>query len=130
VAGGPVSIATKQSSRDRAATGAGEQHTQEGLDFDRAAERRAVAVVLVHADRRREPDDGIHGRAAFEGHHPQRFHVLALAFLVQRIEGHGRFARPRQPAKNHQLVLGDREGDVFQVVEAGSTDSYFGHVGW
>ena len=116
--------------RAGAVTRAGEQHPQVGVDLGGGADRRArraVTVALVHADGGREPDDGIHRRAALVGHHAQRFHILALAFLVQRIEGHRRFARPRQAGEDHELILGDREGDVFEVVEPRAADGNFRH---
>ena len=51
--------------------------------------------------------------------HAERFHILALAFLVQDVEGQGGLARTRQPRDDDELVLGNFKGDVFEVVQAG-----------
>ncbi len=49
--------------------------------------------------------------------HAQRFEELALAFLVQRVERQRRFARTRQAGEHDQLILGNAQGDVLQVVQ-------------
>ena len=100
---------------------AGKQHAQIGIDIGGGAHRGARAVVgemLVHADRRRQPADRVDRRFRQpKGNHAERFHVLALALFMQDIEPEGRFARTGQPGQDDELVLGDREGDIFQIMQ-------------
>ena len=48
---------------------------------------------------------------------PERFHILALAFFEQDIEAEGGFARAGHAGQDHQLVLGDRQADILQVMQ-------------
>ena len=57
------------------------------------------------------------GFAKPEGDQPERFQVLALAFFVQDVEPEGGFARAGHAGQDDELVLGDRQSDVFQVMQ-------------
>ena len=75
-----------------------EQDAQIGEDLGGRAHRRARAAIgeiLIDGDRRRQALNAIDLGAARVIDQPQRFEVLALAFLVQRVDGQCRFARPR-----------------------------------
>ena len=129
----PVRVGDVEGRRDIFSAGragavsqAGEQHTQVGVDIGGRADRGARAVVgevLVDADGRREPVmESTGGFAMPKGDHAERFQVLALAFLVQDVEAEGGLARAGQAGQDDELVLGDREGDVFQVVQPGACE--------
>jgi len=104
----------------------GVQDPQIGENFGDSAHRRARAVigqVLIHADGGRQTDDGVHRWfAQATGDQAERFHVLALPLLVQDVERQRGFSRPRQPGDDDELVLGDLERDVFQIVQARVAD--------
>ena len=89
---------------------AGVQHPQIGEYLGGCTNRRAGAVirqVLVHADGGGQADDGIHRRfGQSPGDHAERFHVLALTFLVQDVKGQGGFPRTRHPVRTTSLFLG------------------------
>ena len=58
-------------------------------------------------------------------------HVAALAFGADRVESQRRLAAARQAGDDHQLVAGNRQVDVLQVVDTGTADRYlfsFRHI--
>ena len=52
----------------------------------------------------------------------QRLHIPALALGVQRLEGERRLARAGQAGEHHQLVPGDGDIDIFEVIFPGALD--------
>ena len=52
----------------------------------------------------------------------QALHIPALALGIDGVEGQGGFPGPGQPRQHHQLVPGDGDVDVFQVVLPGALD--------
>ena len=98
-----------------------EQQPEEMIDFGKGGHRRAAAGMadaLLDGDCRRQTGDQVHIRT-FEYFHVlanigrQAFQVAALPLGKQNIESQGGFARPRNPAEHHQLVLGNGQVDVF-----------------
>jgi hypothetical protein len=60
----------------------------------------------------------------------QGLHVAALALGVQRVEGQGGLARAGQARDHHQLVAGDVEIDVLEVVRARAAQLNTVHAGF
>ena len=54
----------------------------------------------------------------------EALHIAALAFCVDGVEGERALARTRKAGENHQLVTGDLEVDVLEVVLASALDEY------
>ena len=81
--------------------------------------------LLLDGDGRREPLDRVHVGLL---HQPEelprvgreRFDVSPLAFGVDGVEGERRLPRAGQPGDDGQLVAGDGDGDVLEVVLAGA----------
>src|SRR5260370_9712604 len=69
-----------------------------------------VDIRLVHLD----------GEVAGVGR--QRLAVAAVALSVNRVEGERRLPRTRQPGEDDELVTGDGQVDVLQIVLAGALD--------
>jgi hypothetical protein len=91
------------------------EHTQIREDFSDGADggtRAAIGEILIDADRGRQPFDHIDRRTAHIGNHPQRFHVLPLAFFVQYIKREGRFAGTGDAGQDDDLIFRDTQGDV------------------
>ena len=89
----------------------------------RVARRR----LLVDRDGRRQPLDEVdvglvHLPEELAGVGRQRLDVAALALGVDRVEGQRRLARARQPGEDDELVAGQLDADVLQVVLAGAPD--------
>ena len=96
------------------------------VDLRDRADRRAgvfACCLLLYGDGRRKALDGVHvglvhllqELARVSG---EALHVPALAFRIDGVEGEGRLARSRQPGNHHELVPGDLEVDIFQIVLA------------
>ena len=113
--------------RAGAVTQASKQHAQIGIDFGGSANRgtrAAVGEMLVHADRWGKPGDGVdRGLRQPKGYQSERFQVLALAFFMQDVEPEGGFARTGHTGQDDELVLGDRKGDIFQIMQPGAANS-------
>ena len=93
-----------------------------GLLFD--GDDRAQAFDLVDVGPLEDADElaGIGGKG---------IHIAALAFGADRVESQRRLAAARQAGDDHQLVAGNRQVDVLQVVDTGSADRYlfsFRHI--
>ena len=58
----------------------------------------------------------------------ERFHVPALAFRIERIERERGFAGAGDARYDDQLIPGDRDADIFEVVLAGTFDDDIFHV--
>ena len=110
---------------------AGEQQAQIIVDFGNGANGRTRVVAGGFLFDRNG------GREAFNQidigfvHHLQKlariggkaFHITALAFGIQGVERQRRFAAARQAGHHHELMAGNVEIDVFQVVGAGAADA-------
>jgi len=57
----------------------------------------------------------------------QRFHVAALTFRVERIEGQRGFTRAGKPGNHDQPIARQIEVDVLEIVGAGTADANFFH---
>ena len=108
-----------------------EQEPHVIVDFGDGADRRARIFrrrLLLDGDRWRQPVDLVDVRLL---HHLQelprigreRLDVAALPLGVDRVESQRRFARARQPREDDELVAGDRQIDVLEVVLARAADA-------
>ncbi|MNM75939.1 hypothetical protein D3C81_877420 [compost metagenome] len=123
----------------RAARGAdaGVKQTQVVVDFSDGADGRTRVVrgrLLLDGNRRRQTFDGVdvgffHHRQELPGIGRQRFDIAALAFGVQGIEGQGRLAGTGQAGNDDQLVPGQGQVDVLQVVGSCPTNQDLVHCG-
>ena len=59
----------------------------------------------------------------------ERLDVPPLSFGVQRVERERRFPRSRDARDDDELVPGDRDADIFEVVLAGILDDDVFHSG-
>ena len=108
----------------------GVQHAEEVRDLGDGADRRsrvAAGGLLLDADRRREPADVIDvrlGKLAEElpGVAGQGLDVPPLALGVDRVERERDFSRAADAGEDDQLVAGEFEIDVAEVVFAGAPD--------
>jgi hypothetical protein len=100
-------------------------------DFGQGGDRRAgvgvTAGSLGDGDDRGEASDEVHVRPRGRIQHAtglgrERFEVLAAAFGVQGIEGQGRFTRTTDAGDDGQLITGDGQFHILEVVGAGSLD--------
>jgi hypothetical protein len=107
------------------------QQTQVVVDFRHRAHRRAGVVggrFLVDGNGRAQPLDGIHIglihlAQKLPGIGTEGFYVAALSLGKNGIEGQGRFTRPRHPCKHNQLVAGQLQVNIFEVVLPGSPNA-------
>ena len=103
----------------------GEEDAEEIEDLgDRGHGRARVlgGALLLDGDGRRDALDEVgvglvHPLEELAGVGGEGFDVAALAFGVERVEGQGGFARAADPGDDDELVEGDVEVDVFQVVD-------------
>ncbi len=108
----------------------GEQQSQVVVHLgDRSDGRARVATggLLVDRDRRRQAVDDVdvglvHLPKELPGVRRQRFDVATLALGVDRVERQRRFARPGEPGEHDQLVTGQLDVDVLEVVLARTSD--------
>ena len=92
-----------------------------GFLLDRDGGGEAVDLVDVRL---------LHHLQELAGVGGQQFHVAALAFGIDGVEGERGFARAREPGEHHQLVARDLEIDVLEIVLAGAADrDHAGSVG-
>jgi hypothetical protein len=106
----------------------GPQHAQVVVDLgDRAHRGAGVAArrLLLDRDRGREPADRVveglvHLPQELAGVGIQALDVAALPLGVEGVEGQARFSRARDPGQDHQLLLGDLDRDVLEVVLPGA----------
>ena len=107
------------------------QEAQVVVDLGDGADRRARVArgrLLVDRDRRREPVDRVdvgllHHLQELARVGGERLHVTPLAFGVDRVERERRLARAGEPRDADQLVPRQRDGDVLEVVLAGTVDN-------
>ena len=84
--------------------------------------------ALLDADRRRQPVDGVdirprHLLHKLPGIGVEGIEKTALALGEKYIERQRTFAGTTHPGDHNQLVTGDADGDVAEVVFAGSLDT-------
>jgi hypothetical protein len=109
---------------------AGEQQPQVVVDLGDGADGRAGVpggALLIDGDGRRQALDEVdvglvHLAQELAGVGRQRLDVAALALGVDGVEGERRLARARQPGEDDQLLPGQLEADVAQVVLSGTPD--------
>ena len=115
---------------------AGVEQPQVVVDLGDRPDRRARVPrggLLVDGDGRRQALDEVdvglvHLAEELAGVGRQRLDVAALALGVDGVEGERGLARAREPGEDDQLVPGQVEGDVTQVVLAGpANDQMIGH---
>jgi hypothetical protein len=118
-------------------TDPGPKQTQIVVDLGDGPHGRAGIVagrLLLDGDRGGEAFDRIDVRLFHEseelpGVGGQGLDVPALSLGVDRVEGEGRLARSREPGDDRQLVPGDPNRDVLEVVfaSAGDDEVFLGH---
>ena len=110
--------------------GAREQQAQVVVDLGDGADRGTRVVAggfLLDGDGGREALDHIdiglvHARQKLAGIGREAFHIAALALGIEGVKGERGLARPGQPGDHHQLIAGDVQVDVLQVVGARATN--------
>ena len=110
--------------------GARVEQAQVVVDLGDGAHRGARVVaggLLLDGDRRREAFDEVHVGLFHELQELPRvgrqgFHIAPLALGVKGVEGQRGLAGAGQAGDHRELVAGDVEGDVFEVVGAGTAD--------
>ena len=110
---------------------AGEEDPQVVVDLGDGADggtRRLRGIPLLDGDRRREAFDVFDPRLLHLADELPRIgaealDVAALPFGVDRVHRQRTLAGPARPAQDRQLVAGDRDVDVLQVVLAGTADT-------
>lgn len=114
----------------------GEQQTQVVVNFGDGTDGRARVVgggLLLDGDGRRQPLDVVHVRLLHQGEKlasvgRKRLHVAALSLRIEGIERQGGFARTGEAGDHDQLVTGQDQVDVLEVVGAGTPDHDFFHL--
>ena len=113
-----------------------EQQAQVVVDLGGGAHGRARVFrggLLVDGHSRGKSVDGVHvGLGHLSQEHAgvagEALHVTTLALGVHGIEGQARLARAGKARDDHQLIAGDSEVDVLEVMLAGALDDDFvGH---
>ena len=84
-----------------------------------------MADALFNGHGGRKPRHRVHLRSFKDPHvlsdiRGKAFEVTALTFGKEDIESQGRFARTRNACQDHNLVAGDREIQVMEVVFPGT----------
>ena len=110
--------------------GPGPEQTQIVINFRNRAHGGAGAFgggLLVDGDGRGQPVNGVHIRLIhlsqeLPGIGAEALHIPALALGINRVKGKAGFAGTAQTGKHHQLVSGNGEIHVFQVVFPGALD--------
>jgi hypothetical protein len=111
--------------------GAGVEQAQVVVDLGDGAHRGARVVaggLLLDGDGRRQALDQVHVGLFHQLQElprvgRQALHIAALALGVERVEGQRALAGAGQAGDHGELVARDVEGDVLQVVGAGTADS-------
>ncbi len=110
---------------------AGEEHAQVIVDFRRRRHRRtrvAAGRPLLNGNRRRQAFNLIDIRLLqlieeLPRIRRQRFDVFPLSLGIDGIERQRRFSRAGQAGDDDQLIAGDIDVNVFEIVLAGAADS-------
>ena len=109
---------------------AGEEDAQEIVDFRHRAHGGAwitAAGLLLQGNGRGESLDLVHVGLVHLGQElagvgGKGFHIAPLPFGVDDVEGQGGLARTGGAADDHQLVPGDVQRDVLEIVLPGAVD--------
>ena len=109
---------------------AGEQQPEVVVDLGHRADSGPWVLgcrLLVYGDGGRQTFDEVdiglvHLAEELPGIRRQRFHIAALAFCIDRVEGQRGFPRPRQAGEDNELVSGQVDRDISQVVFSGAAD--------
>ncbi len=104
----------------------GKEQPQVVVDLRHRADRRARVLrdrLLLDRDRRRQPVDRVdvrllHLLEKLPRVGRERLDVAPLPLGVQRVEGERRLARARDPRHHDQLVAGNLDRDVLEIVLA------------
>jgi len=72
----------------------------------------------------------VHDPEKLAGVGGERFDVPPLPFGVERVECERRFPGAGDSGDYHELVAGDRDADIFEVVLAGTFDDDIFHFTW
>ncbi len=112
------------------AAGAGVEQAHVIIDFGGRGDggaRVARGVFLADGDGGSDAGDFVdiglfHALEELTGVSGERFDVATLAFGVDGIENEGRLAGAGDAGYNGEEVVGDGEGDVFEIVDAGAAD--------
>ena len=113
----------------------GIEETEVIVDLGDGADRAAGVLggrLLLDGDGRREPLDGVdvrllHDAEELPGVRGEGLDVPPLSFGVERIERERRFAGAGDSGDDDELVPGDRDADIFEVVLAGTFDDDIFH---
>jgi hypothetical protein len=108
-----------------------EQQAEEVVDLGDGPDGRSRIRrhgLLVDGDGRTQARDLVDVRLILEfqelaGVRRQALHVAALSLGVDGVEGQARFSGTGKTGHDHELVLGNVDGDVLQVVRAGAADA-------
>ena len=111
----------------------GEEQAEVVVDLSDGAHDGAGIVgdaLLVDGDRGAQPLDVVdvgllHSAKELAGVGGEGLDVTALALGVDGVEGERALARTRQPGDDHELVAGDRDVDVLEVMLACAFDEDF-----
>ncbi len=114
---------------------AGVEETEVVVDLGDGPDRAAGIFggrLLLDGDGGREPLDGVNVRLVHDaqelaGVGGERFDVPPLSFGVQRVERERRFPGARDARDDDELVPGDGDADIFEVVLAGTLDDDIFH---
>ncbi len=118
------------------ATDPGEEQAQVVVDLGDGADGGAGVVgggLLLDGDGRRQPLDVVqvrfvHHRQELPGVGGEGFHVAALSFRIDGVEGERGFAGPGQPGEYDQPIPRQVQVQVFKVVGAGAANADRVHV--
>src|SRR4051794_8778166 len=119
-------------------SGTGEQQPEIVVDLGDGPDRRSRVprrALLVDRDRRRQPVDLVdvgllHLAEELPGVRTEALDIAALALGVDRVEGKAALSAAGQAGDDDQPIARKRDGDVLQVVFAGTTNDelILGHV--
>ena len=116
---------------------AGIEQAQIVVDFGGSAHGRARIAgchLLLDGNGGRQTLDVValrlvHTSQELAGVGGQAFHIAALAFGIQGVEGQRGFARPRKTCDDNKLIARQFEGDILEIIDAGAfyLDSFHGY---
>jgi hypothetical protein len=114
-------------------TDPGIEKTKEVIDLGDGAYGTAgvlVGSLLFDGDNGAEAGDLVHIRSfhiadELAGIGPEAFHIAALAFCVNGIEGEGGLSAAANAGDDHELVPGDADVDVLEIVYPGTGHVYY-----
>lgn len=110
--------------------GTGVEKAEEVVDFRGGGDRRtrvARGVLLLNGDRGRKALDFVdvglfHALQELPGVGRETFHVAALALGINGVEDERGFARAGDTRDDGEDVMGNREGDILEIVDASAAE--------